>query len=125
TCWRSKISENGTKGKVLQNPHLEIMIPPIVYKIRNSIQWYCDIHLLRRTPRFNIARGIVISTYWYHDTIFVRGTNLDKKGSLCLPGPPITQGPSKGIFGNKKSLEDTLKQPKLAEEERETHFLDD
>ncbi|KAH1122504.1 hypothetical protein J1N35_005664, partial [Gossypium stocksii] len=54
----------------------------------------------------------------YRGITFVKGTNLDKKGSLCLPDPPVIQSPCRDIFGIEKLSKYTSKQPKIAEEER-------
>ncbi|KAH1114999.1 hypothetical protein J1N35_008377 [Gossypium stocksii] len=57
----------------------------------------------KEDPKFNTARDIAISSSRYRDIAFVRRTNLDKKGNLCLPNPPITLDLCRGIFGIEKS----------------------
>ncbi|KAK5826491.1 hypothetical protein PVK06_021413 [Gossypium arboreum] len=108
------------RKRVSRYLHFGIVIPLTVWKIENTLQWYHDIYASKNTPRFDTIRDVAISSSGYQNTVFVKGTNLDKKNSLCPPSPPITQYLCRGIFGNKKPSGDNLKQLKLDEEERHT-----
>ncbi|KAH1038908.1 hypothetical protein J1N35_040651 [Gossypium stocksii] len=55
--------------RVLRYQHLGIAIPPTVWKIGDTLQWYHDIHFRyhdihpsKKTPRLDRARDITIST---------------------------------------------------------------
>ncbi|KAK5835671.1 hypothetical protein PVK06_011365 [Gossypium arboreum] len=51
------------KERVLRYPHRGIAIPPTIWKIGSTFQWYRDIHFKyhdihpsKKTPRLNIAQ---------------------------------------------------------------------
>ncbi|KAH1072474.1 hypothetical protein J1N35_024802 [Gossypium stocksii] len=64
------------RKRVSLYPHLGIVIPPIVLKNVDTLQWYRDIHPSKKTRRLNTAYPLLgIATL-----TSLGGTNLDKKG---------------------------------------------